>query len=349
MTSLIGILLEEVESRKPDVIVGSYFEPYGGAAALVGKLTGTPALIRHAGSDIGRLAHVPSLKSAYARIFHDISAVLTSSDDRVIAALDAIGIPREKHYVLKGNPLDFERFPRARPLDIDALLMSAELVSAIPVAEPLKKAVTALNQKPFRSNGPTIGIYGKAGDSKGTSQLAEALAVLAREGHDFSFLPMCSGWRYDLEKLYRIVIDNAPLAARSWILPPICSWRVPEFLARCDVIAFLENNFSVDFHTPRVPLEIIAARRLLLLSTDQYRRLAFRDSLIDGRNVLLVDLALGYRGIADRLREVLVDNAGLDRARSGATRLSKLLAPFSHIEGLDLRHPMLKAVEEFAA
>jgi hypothetical protein len=268
----------------------------------------------------------------------------------VTAALDALGIPHEKRYMLKRRSVDFEGWARARLLDIDGLLATVGVDGGgSPLADVTRNLVVELNQRPFRATGPVIGIYGKAGQAKGTPQLAEALAVLAGEGFDFTFLPMCSGWRHDIEKLCRIIIENKPLSARTWILPPLCPWRVPEFLARCDIVAFLENNFSIDFHTPQVPLEIVGAKRLMMLSTDQHKRLPYRDSLIDGRNIVLVDLAEGPKDIVGKLRELLTDRNRLDRVRSGATTLPKLLAPFSSMGARDHKHPMLEAVEEFAA
>ena len=343
LSSLLGSLLDEVSAEAPDVILGSYLEPYGIAAALAGQLTDTPVLIRHAGSDIGRLAKVPSLKMAYRRVLSGVRSILTVPSGGASAALDDLGVPEDRRYILRGDPFNFEGFSDAASLDIEGLLSVSKSNGE---SSSASEAALPASNRPFEPDGLVIGIYGKAGPSKGTVELAEGLGVLAQEGIPFTFLAMSTGWPSHLEMLQRVGKANDELARRTWFLPSVPTWRVPEFLARCDIVAFLENNFSIEFHGPRVPLEVIAARRVLMLSTDQHQRLSFNRALVDGKNVLLVDLAKRSSDITARLREVLVQREKFERLRGGAVTLPKLLGLSIESRAQKLKHPMLSAVEE---
>jgi glycosyltransferase involved in cell wall biosynthesis len=65
VTKLFGLACSVVKKHGCDVILSWYFEPYGFVAALVGQATGRPCILRHAGSDLGRLADYPELRAAY--------------------------------------------------------------------------------------------------------------------------------------------------------------------------------------------------------------------------------------------------------------------------------------------
>ena len=45
-------------------------------------------------------------------------------------------------------------------------------------------------------------------------------------------------------------------------------WRIPEFLAQCDVVCCLERKFPVAFHAPRLPREILSSGAVLFCSRE---------------------------------------------------------------------------------
>ena len=80
VTKLFGLSLSIIEQDHCDVILGWYFEPYGFTAALVGQATAVPFVIRHAGSDIGRLAQHPELKAAYAWALQNAAGLIVTNE-----------------------------------------------------------------------------------------------------------------------------------------------------------------------------------------------------------------------------------------------------------------------------
>ena len=74
VSKLVGLGVDVARQRRPDLIVGWYWEPYGMAATVVGQLLDIPVALMHAGSDLGRLAQQPQLSTTYACVLkrHDM-------------------------------------------------------------------------------------------------------------------------------------------------------------------------------------------------------------------------------------------------------------------------------------
>ena len=77
-SKLFGLGLSVIEKHGCDLVVGWYLEPYGLVAAQLAATTGAPLVLRHAGSDLGRLAHHADLRRAYAWALRRADRVLTT-------------------------------------------------------------------------------------------------------------------------------------------------------------------------------------------------------------------------------------------------------------------------------
>ena len=75
ITKLTSLALEAIEANGSELVVGFYLEPYAVAAHLAAKLSGRPLVIRHAGSDVGRLLSIPQLGRTYAAILRSADMV----------------------------------------------------------------------------------------------------------------------------------------------------------------------------------------------------------------------------------------------------------------------------------
>src|ERR1051325_1402668 len=64
------------------------------------------------------------------------------------------------------------------------------------------------------------------------------------------------------------MIQKLGLDAVTWRLPPLAPWRVPEFIRRCDAVAYLEHDFRIKEHLAVPPLEILAAGARLCASPE---------------------------------------------------------------------------------
>lgn len=287
LSKLLGLALERAYTFNPDIVVGWYLEPYGVAAGIVSNFLSIPLVLMHAGSDIDHLATHPNLRNIYKEIIKRAKYVLTSpfAEERE-KILKKLGLKNQQTLHLGTCAIESLFSNNKTSLKINELLKSAEnFFGELPFSKALIKSVKALNKKSFnlKPESPIMGIYGKVGSSKGSFALLKALELLSEKSINFRFITMSSGWPSLLQEYYKRLVKSKSLANKTWILPALAPWRVPHFLQTCDLVFFLENNFSVKFHNPRVPREILAAGKCLVLSTDKIKNLGFGDGLIDGK------------------------------------------------------------------
>ncbi|MGY2116845.1 glycosyltransferase [Nocardia gipuzkoensis] len=96
VSQLSSLALAVADASPPDVILGSFMEPYCVAAYLVSKAVGAPLVTTHAGSDLGRLMRARDSQFLFHRIFRDSTAVLTTPRHSVYLNLMGIS-PKKLH------------------------------------------------------------------------------------------------------------------------------------------------------------------------------------------------------------------------------------------------------------
>ncbi len=285
VSKMIGTATEVAKGC--DVIVGWYLEPYGVVATIVGSILRKPVLLRHAGSDIGRLSDNPDLAKTYSLLMEKASGVITRTplNERLIA----LGLNEEK--LIQGRPSCLvPNFSKGHPFpDPELIDASKERFLSGKLPEKIRGRLSSrLNESPDPDI-PTIGIYGKVGGVKGSYDLINALSRLAEQGVKFNFLSLVGGRHPGLSRYLNTILEMPALAEKTLILPFIAPWRVPDFLGACQATCFLERDFPITFHTPQVPREILASGSSLVLSREIANKQNFSDSLVDSKNVILVD------------------------------------------------------------
>src|SRR6201991_1380399 len=173
-TRLASLATDVVRRYGGDAILASYLEPYGMAGWFAAQRCDRPLLIRHAASDIDRLARMPDLALSYKEILRDATAVLTFP--RLVRRFAGMGVPLSR-IVEAPRYLHDSRFftPNGAALDVGA---TAHCDGA---GKPVQPQGTAI---------PTFGVYGKVGAAKGTFDLITALGRLAAEGRSFQLAAM---------------------------------------------------------------------------------------------------------------------------------------------------------------
>jgi glycosyltransferase involved in cell wall biosynthesis len=237
VSKLAGMATQVVRAYGCDVVVGSYFEPYGVAASLAASWTNTPVVLQHAGSDLDRLMRLPELGAVYREILRSADRVVTH--EQLYGRFVGLGVDERR---LGANP------PYAIPA-----VFGPETAPWTP-AEIAELAVRAPD-RPFDPALPTIGMYGKPGVFKGTFDLVAALAALAADGLDFNVLFLSGESR--LDDLAEAV-DAGGLGERTWFFPFVAHWRVASFIRTCTAVCFLERDFPVVLHGPAIPREILS-------------------------------------------------------------------------------------------
>jgi glycosyltransferase involved in cell wall biosynthesis len=299
VAKLSSVATQVVRQYRCDVVFAFYLQPYGLAAHLVSHWTGVPYMVKHAGSDLGRLMKQPTLTTAYREVVKAADTVWTSpAMKNTFLALGG----SEEHLWFGRTPQVPSVFnPTAPVLDLNALLQKLAQVDVDHVRNVL------INRNPIDSSKPTIGIYGKVGEVKGSFDLLRALALLKGQGLDFNLVALTQGTALPA---FKQAIHELDLQERSWTLPFLPHWRVPGFIRACTAVCFLEREFPIAFHTPTIPREVMASGTCLVLSreiADKQHRL--KSGLIDGENFLLVENPREHADLARQLQVVIEDPA----------------------------------------
>ncbi|MBD9450275.1 hypothetical protein IB244_01595 [Rhizobium sp. RHZ02] len=306
LTQMLGAGIESIKRAVPNLIIGWYFEPYGVAASLLGRMYNIPVVLRHAGSDLGRLHNVATLGTAYDKFLSEIAAVITGKNAQTENLLKQAGVRTEAIFRAKGRALHSSFYIPSQDLDLPALVArSEEWFSNYGFDDDIYQKLVAWNRAGLENDEPAIGSYGKIAEVKGTYNLIDALESLASKGTKVSYRALWSATPKRFAHAFKYLSEKQYMRGRSIVLPPIAPWRVSGFIRSCSAVAFLENRFPITFHTPQVPREVIACGSPLILSGEIYGKVYFGSQLVDRINVLKVDdpqdVAHLEREIADLL------------------------------------------------
>jgi glycosyltransferase involved in cell wall biosynthesis len=300
VTKLASLAIEAIERDRLDAVIASYFEPYAVAAWVAAKLTGRPLIVRHAGSDVGRLLRHPQLGPCYARILRDAAIVCGSG--ATLPEFAALGVAETRLRRDPGFAVPREVFhPAAPPANLNALLSLVR--SARPHADPRWL-------QPIDPSLPIVGLYGKFGPAKGTFDLVSALGRLKAAGRRFHLIVLGGGEPRWIDRFHQMV-GASGLEDQTRLVPFIAHWRIPAFLRALDVACFLEHDFPIDGHNPGIPEEVLAVGTPLVVTVEVARKQRFAPTLVHGHNVLLVRNPRDHRELSAVLDRVCGDPAAV--------------------------------------
>lgn len=310
VSRIASLATDVVRRHRCEVIFAYYFEPYGVSAWLAARWTGRPLIIKHAGSDLDRLALVPDLATTYKEILTSADAVVTRP--YLIGRFVGMGVAPQRIVVGPQHALPPAFFrPDGEILDIDAV---ARCDGAGQPPQPLD--ITR----------PTIGVYGKVGEAKGTFDLIRALERLAAEGRPVNFVAMVGE---PAGEVLRPAVERAGLADRTTILPFLPNWRVPSFIRACTAVCFLERDFPVAIHGPMLAREVMSCGTCLVVSGEIAEKQGNRAKLEPGANLLVVSDPKDANELAGALRLIADDP---QRARQIGTAGARLVGSANDVE-----------------
>jgi len=264
VSQLAGLAAKVIDEQGCNLIYGNYFEPYGIAASLVSAWTGVPYIIRHAGSDIGRLYQHPNLQSAYQRMMHGASKLLVS--EYVESLVCALGIGQEKCIrPFRTMPLADFYHPYGAKLDLNQHFKYLDQLDSSQLVN--NEVYQLLGLKHIDQDRPIIGVFGKASREKAHFELIKVLGTLKQHGYDFTLLFLTQGKPEYLRKLLREIMV-ADIPEETHLLPFVPPWIMPNMIRTCDGVVYLEHDFCVQNRAAILPWEIACSGRHLIVSDD---------------------------------------------------------------------------------
>lgn len=344
-SKLFGLGVRVVEETRPDLIVGYYLEPYGLVAAQLAQAYSLPLVLRHAGSDIGRLSSNRDLGSSYRWALGRADWVLSSggSTNPAREALRRLGVPDKKVTPIPSGRLPpwFGRASGALPIAsyVEAFWNRVFSASRRRETEPVRSQfATALDPAQ-----PTLGMYNKIGKVKGTYYLLDVLSNAAAAGVKFNLLLITGAGRGEFSSFIDYILTcDQRLLKQTTLLPFLPPWRVPDFITTCDATFFLEHDFPIEFHSSRIPREILAVGSCLVCSSEMANKQFFKESLVDRKNFLEVGDPSDSRALWSVVDDVLQHN---ERTRSIGTWGRLMMNAWE--ENLSHNDGMGSAIESF--
>lgn len=314
VTTLASMATDAIRAHDLDCIFSYYLQPYGVASVLASRWAGVPFIIRHAGSDLGRLMKHREMRTALIEVFRAADVVETGSGPE---SFEAMGVPEERIWVNRNFPIPPVFSVDGPSFDVNE---HAEEIRDLWSADSIH-----VPHVPWSSSRPTVGIYGKAGGVKGTFDLVRALGTLARRrSPDFQLVALSQG-----RSTARLIAEvrAAGLLERTWILPFVAHWRIPDFIRSCTCVCFLERDFPIAFHGPTVPREILATGRCLIVSAEVTSRQTFGRAAVHGHDALIVSDPRHELELIDCLATALRDPGNATRIGANGRLLFESIQP----------------------
>jgi glycosyltransferase involved in cell wall biosynthesis len=104
-------------------------------------------------------------------------------------------------------------------------------------------------------------------------------------GADFHLLLLGNG-----HDVYESMVHALGITENVTVEPFVAPWNIPQFIDRCDAVAFLEYDFPIKFHSPGVPYEVLSRGTCLIVSNDIVGRLGEpRTAELPDQNLIEVD------------------------------------------------------------
>ena len=257
---IANLAIEVIEKYNIQLIDSYYILPYCISGFIAKNITGIPQILRHAGSDIGKIFASPSYNTLFKTIFQKVDKIVTISPLKEMFL--SLGIPESR--------IAFDE-----KVGVDTKAFNPE-VSSFPLSDYIGKKIP---ECPIITYIGKINYYWK---TKGLYELIEAVKWIKS---DFFLLFVANG--KGLPE-FQNLIQKKDLEKHSIFLGFVPPWKIPSIIKLSTCVVVPEREFPIQHHMPILPREVMAVGKCLILSEELYRKQCY-GNLIDGENVLLVD------------------------------------------------------------
>jgi len=257
---IANLAIEVIEEFNIKLIDSYYILPYAISGFIAKNITGRPQILRHAGSDIGKIFTSSSYNTLFKTIFQKADKIVTISPIKEMFL--SLGIPESK--------IAFDE-----KVSVDTKAFKPE-VTPFPLSDYIERKIP---ECPIITYIGKINYYWK---NKGLYELIEAVKEIKS---DFLLLFVANG--KGLSE-FQNLIQEKDLEKRSIFLGFVPPWKIPSIIKLSTCVVVPEREFPIQYHTPIVPREVMAVGKCLILSEELYSKKCY-GNLINGENVLIIN------------------------------------------------------------
>jgi len=257
---IANLAIEVIEEYNIQLIDSYYILPYGIAAFIAKNITGRPQILRHAGSDLGKLFASSSYQTLFKSIFQRVDKIITIP-------------PIEKMFLSLG--ISESKIAFDEKVSVDPKAFKPE-VTPFSLSDYIEREIPEC---------PIITYFGKINYYWKTKGLYELIEAVKEIKSDFLLLFVANG--KGLSEFQNLIQDK-DLEKRSIFLGFVPPWKIPSIIKLSTCVVLPEREFPIQYHKPILPREVMAVGKCLILSKELYNKRCY-GNLINGENVLLVD------------------------------------------------------------
>jgi len=257
---IANLAIEVIEKNNIQLIDSFYILPYGVAAFIAGNITGRTQILRHAGSDIGKLFASPSYNTLFEKIFQRVDKIMTIPPLKEM--FFSLGIPESKIAFDEKVSVDTKAFnPEVAPFSL-----SDHIERKIPEC-------------------PIITYIGKINYYWKTKGLFELIEAVSEIRDDFLLLFLANGRGL---KEFQNLIKEKNLSKNSIFLDFVPPWKIPSIIKLSTCVVVPEREFPIKYHTPILPREVMAVGKCLIVSKELYNKQCY-GNLSNGESAFIID------------------------------------------------------------
>jgi len=257
---IANLAIEVIEKYDIQIIDSYYILPYAISGFIAKNITGRPQILRHAGSDIGKLFSSNAYQSLFKSIFQRVDKIVT--------------IPQLKEMFIslgvKESVLDFDD-----RVSVDTNAFNPE-ASLFPLSDYIDDDIPDC---------PIITYIGKINYYWQTKGLYELIEAVKNIKADYRLLFVANG--KGLIEFKNLIKENN-LENKSIFIDFVPPWKVPSVIKLSTCVVIPEREFPIPNHIPILPREVMAVGKCIILSKELYNKECYRN-LTDGENVLIID------------------------------------------------------------
>jgi len=295
---IANLAIEVIEKNNIQLIDSYYILPYVISGFIAKNITGRPQILRHAGSDMGKLFTSSSYNTLFKTIFQRVDKIMTIPPLKEMFL--SLGIPESK--------IVFDE-----KVSVDTKAFNPE-VAPFPLSDYIEKQLPEC---------PVITFIGKINyywETKGLYELLEAVNGIKE---DFLFLFVANGRGL---KGFQNLIEEKKLSKKSIFLDFVPPWEIPSIIKLSTCVVVPEREFPIQYHTPILPREVMAVGKCLILSKELYNKQCY-GNLSNGESAFIID-PKNIKQLRAVIEQVIRHPEDATRIGQNAYKISKQIENF---------------------
>lgn len=290
---LMNLAVDVIRSKKVDLVYSHYILPYGIAGFVSKTITNKPSILRHAGSDIGRLYWSRFLKTIFLEALKSADKVIGGKNIYKIFEKHNMDTSKISRVSWSPNPEYFN--PHIKPFDLSPYVKDADM--------------------------PIFSYFGKVSELKKTYAFADAASKIK----DKKFMLLFIIGDGDEAQKFKKYVSSLGLRDKCVFLPFQPPWKIPSIMKASTCVVSPESEeapvLKKGSHYPKVVHEAMACGKFAIMGEGVSKKGAYAQ-LVNNENILIVN-PHNVNEFKEKLEYVIDNPSVIEKVSKNAYEFSK--------------------------